>query len=67
MECGASRVRDCDPIRVPLKGTGDSNAVDQSTVHLLSQGIIQTCLSLTAVGALERVEYAILGGSKENI
>ena len=43
------------------------NAADQSTVRLLCQDIVQTCLSLAAVGALERVGHAIFGGAKESI
>ena len=34
---------------------------------MLCQDIIQTCLSLTAVGALERVGYVAFGGAKESV
>ena len=45
-----------------LKGPADINAADESAVRLLCQDIIQTYLSLAAVGALERIGHAIFGG-----
>ena len=42
------------------------NAADESAVCLLCQDIIQTCLSLAAVGALERVGHATFEGAKES-
>ena len=42
-----------------------TNEADQSTVHLLCQGIVQTCLSFAVVGALERVGHGTFGGPKE--
>ena len=47
-----------------LKGPADINAADESAVRLLCQDIIQTYLSLAAVGALERIGHAIFGGVK---
>ena len=37
------------------------------TVHLLCQDIVQACLSLVAVGALEDVEHATVGGAKQSV
>ena len=45
----------------------DINAADESAVRLLCQNIIQTCLSLAAVGALEHVGNAISEGAKESV
>ena len=52
---------------VPLRGPADINAADESPVRLLCQNMIQTCLSLAAVGALERIGHATFGGSKESV
>ena len=43
------------------------NAADESPVRLLCQNIIQTCLSLAPVGALERIGHATFGGAKESV
>ena len=43
------------------------NAADESAVRLLCQDIIQTCLSIAAVGALERIGHATFGGAKESV
>ena len=56
MGCGLSRAQDCDPILVPLGGAADINAADESAARLLCQDVIQACLSLAAVGALERID-----------
>ena len=53
--CGLSCTPDCHPILVPLRGPADINAADESAIRLLCQDIIQTCLSLAAIGALERI------------
>ena len=45
----------------------DINAADESAFELLCQDIILTCLSLAAVGALERIGHAIVGSAKESI
>ena len=46
----------------------DINAADESAVvRLLCQKIIQTCLSLAAVGALERIGPATFGDLKESV
>ena len=42
----------------------DINAADESTVRLFCQNIIQTCLSLAAAGALERIGHATFGDAK---
>ena len=44
----------------------DINAADESAVRLLCPNIIQTCWSLAAVGALERIGHATFGGAKES-
>ena len=67
MGCGLWRSRDCDPILVPLRGPADIKAADESAVRLLCQDVIQTCLSLAAVGALERIGYATFGGAKGSV
>ena len=67
MGCVLLRTRDCDPILVPLRGPTDINAADESEVRLLCQNIIQTCLSLAAVGALERIGNATFGVAKESV
>ena len=67
MGCGHSRTNDCDPILVPLGGVGGYNAADESAVRLLCQDVIQTCLSLAAVGALERMGHATVWGAKESV
>ena len=46
---GLLRIRDYDTILVPPKG---------AVGRLLCQDIVQVCLSLAAVGALERVGHA---------
>ena len=63
--CGLSLY--CNPILVPLRGTADINAADESAVRLLCQNIIQTCLSLATVGALERIGHATFGDAKESV
>ena len=45
------------------RGPADINAADQSAVRLLCQDIVQRCLSLAAVGALEGVGHATFGGT----
>ena len=65
--CGLSRTRDCDPVLVPLRGPADVNAADESAARLFCQDIIQACLSLAAVGALERMGNATFGGAKESV
>ena len=40
---------------------------DESVIRLLCGDIIQTCLSLAAVGALERVGHATFWGAKESV
>ena len=42
----------------------DINAADEPAVHLLWQNIIQTCLPLAAVGALECIEHATFESAK---
>ena len=64
MGCGLSRTRDCHPIPVPLRGPADINAAVESAVRLLCQDIVQTSLSLAAVGALERIGHATSSGAK---
>ena len=49
------------------RGAADINAADQSTVRLLCRDIVQTCLSLNAVGALERVGHATFGGANKSV
>ena len=44
----------------------DSNAANQSAVHLLCQDIVQTYLPLAAVGALEGVGHAIFEGANKS-
>ena len=39
----------------------DINAANESAVRLLCQDAIQKCMSLAAVGALERIGHATLG------
>ena len=41
--------------------------MNESAVRLLCQDMIQTGLSLAAVGALERVGHATFGGAKESV
>ena len=65
--CGLSRTRDCDPVLVPLRGPGDINAADESAVGLFCQDIILACVSLAAVGALERIGHATFGDAKESV
>ena len=48
-------------------GLADINAADESAVRLFDQDLIQTCLSLTVVRALERVGYATFRGAKESV
>ena len=67
MGCGLSRTRDCGPILVPLRGPADINATDESAVRLLCQNIIQTCLPLAAVGALEHIRHDTFGDAKESV
>ena len=43
------------------------NAADQSTVRLLGQNIVQTCLTLAAVGALGCVGHATFGRAKQSV
>ena len=43
----------------------DINSADESTVRLLWQNIIQTCLSLAAVGALDVQDTTLLRVQKE--
>ena len=66
MGCGLLRTQDGDPILVLLGGgVADINAADESAVRLLCQDVIQTCLSLAAVGALERIAgHATFRGAK---
>ena len=64
MGCRLSRIRDCDPILVPLRGPADINTMDESAFRLLCQDIIKIFLSLAAVGALERIGRATFGGAK---
>ena len=45
----------------------DINSADESTVRLLCQNIIQTCLSLAAVGALERTRHDTFEGAKGSV
>ena len=45
----------------------DIDAVDESAVRLLFQDITQTCLSLAAVGALERVGHVTFGCAKGSV
>ena len=45
----------------------DNNGADESAVRLLDQDIIQKCLSLAAVGALERMGHATFGGANESV
>ena len=45
----------------------DINAADESAVRLLCQDIIQTCLSLAAVGALERIGHATVRSAKKSV
>ena len=59
--------RDCNPILVPLRGPADINPADESAVRLLYQDIIQTCLFLAAVGAMERVGHATFGSAKKSV
>ena len=67
MGCGLWCIRDCDLILVPLRGPTDVNAASQSTIRLICQDLVQTCLSLATVGALERVGYATFGGAKKSV
>ena len=46
-----------------LRRAADINAVDESAVRLLCQDIIPMCLSLAAVGTLERIGHATFGGA----
>ena len=41
--------------------------MDESSVRLLCRDIIQMCLSLAAVGALERIGHASFGGAKKRV
>ena len=43
------------------------NAADELAVRLLCHDVIQTWLSLAAVGALERIGHATFGGAKESV
>ena len=45
----------------------DINVADESAVRLLCQDVIQTCLSLAEVGALERIGRATFGGAKTKV
>ena len=47
--------------RVPV----DINAADKSALRLLCQNIVEACLPLAAVGALERVWHATYDGAKK--
>ena len=67
MGCGLSRTRDCDPILEPLGGPADINAANESAVRLLCQDIIQRCLSLAAVGALERKGHATFEDAQDSV
>ena len=55
MECGLSRTRDCDPILVPPTGAGGHYRNGRVGGPNVWKDIVQACLSLAAVGALERV------------
>ena len=44
--------------------SADINTADQSAVHLLYQDTVQTCLSVAAVDASERVGHATFGGAE---
>ena len=50
-----------------LAEPADINAADESAVRLLCQKMIQMCLSLGAVNALEHIGHATFGGAKENV
>ena len=39
--------------------------MDESAIRLLCRDIVQTCLFLAVVGALERVRHATFGGVNE--
>ena len=67
MGYGLSRIRNYDPILVPQGEPADINAAYESAVRLLCQDIIQTCLSLAAVGALECAGHTIFGVVKESV
>ena len=45
----------------------DINAADESAVRLLCQNLIQTYLSLAAVGALERIGHTTFGDAKDSV
>ena len=45
-------------------GPADINAADESAARLPCQDIIQKCLPLAAVGALELIGHATFGGAK---
>ena len=48
-------------------GLADIKAADESAVRLLYQDVTQTCFSLAAVGALERIGHATFWGAKESV
>ena len=48
-------------------GGANIDAADDSAVHLLCQDVIETCLSLVAVGALKRIGHATFRGAKESV
>ena len=49
------------------RGPAGINEADPSAVCLLCHDVVQTCLSLAAVGASERVGHATFWGVKESV
>ena len=50
-----------------LKGGQRTLKQRMSRLRLLCQDLIQTCLSLAAVGAFERIGHATFGGAKSSV